>query len=317
MDFEERRETFLTTLTDFYNISREIIDTHISENVIAKSIRTNEEFLESMSVSATSTSATTHVTFIPPTVTTMTITGKFRYDEEITSDLPIEYIRKKLDEENDLGLYIGVQKVRKHRKDTYKKKVQHDKRKFRHQVPIKHGGKSAKLFYNGSIHVTGITNLVDFVHMMTMVASFIHDITDKELLVVLEDFKISMINASSLVTDLKNFPLSFPPNTITSVLRENGQNVDFDSERFPGVKIIISDDNGKKAATGCIFQTGSLSIIGARKPIYIAQIFEVIVKNLDTMWTLGLSASKPRTTTSRIPLEISHGYLANTYKLCL
>ncbi|AGE54688.1 transcription factor TFIID (or TATA-binding protein TBP) [Paramecium bursaria Chlorella virus KS1B] len=317
MNKEERKETFVNTLVDFCNVSRDFVETYISKGVIDKVTHTNEEFLKCMTSAATTCKTSTHVKFIPPTVTTITITGKFVYDETVTKELPIEYIRERLDEENDLGLYIGVQKVKKHRADVYSKKVQHDKRKFRHQVPIKHGGKSAKLFYNGSVHITGITNLVDFVHMTSLIASFIHEITNKELLMVLEDFKINMINTSSLVTDLNNFPMAFPPKTITELIRETGQHVDFDPERYPGVKIIISDEQGKKVATGCVFQTGSITIIGAREPKYIAKAFDVIGKNLDKLWTLGMSASKPRTTTSRIPLEIAHGYLTNSWRLCI
>ncbi|APC25799.1 transcription factor TFIID [Only Syngen Nebraska virus 5] len=317
MNFEERKETFVTTLTDFCNIPREFVDTHISKNVIDKVAHMNEEFLRCMTSMTSTCKKSTRVKFIPPTVTTITITGKFIYDDSVAKELPIEYIRERLDEENELGLYIGVQKVKKHRADVYSKKVQHDKRKFRHQVPIKHGGKSAKLFYNGSVHITGITNLVEFVHMTSVIAAFVHDITNKELLMVLDDFKINMINTSSLVTDLKNFPLSFPPKTITELVKETGQHVDFDPERYPGVKIIISDEDGKKVATGCVFQTGSITIIGAREPRYIAKAFDVIGTNLNRLWSLGLSASKPRTTTSRIPLEISHGYLTNSWRLCI
>jgi len=318
MNSKERKETFTNTLSDYYNIPREYIETYISKNVIDKVVHMNEEFLKCMTRVTKYCEEATHVKFVPPTVTTITITGKFAYDEKIVKELPIEYIREKLSEDNDLGLYIGVQKVKKYRTGVYKKKVRHDKRKFRHQVPIKHGGKSAKLFYNGSVHITGVTNLTDFVHMTSVIACFIHDITDKELLLVLDDFKINMINTSSLVTDLENFPMSFPPKTIPELINEDGQHADFDPERYPGVKLLITDDKtGKKKATGCIFQTGSITIIGAQEPKYISKTFDVIIKNLDRLWTLGVSASNPRTTTSRKPLEITHGYLTNTWRLCI
>ncbi|AGE54376.1 transcription factor TFIID (or TATA-binding protein TBP) [Paramecium bursaria Chlorella virus NY2B] len=317
MNLEDRKDTFIKTLNEFCNISEEFVKMYISSDVIDKIFHTNEDFLRCMTNITSTCKTLKHIKFTPSTITTITITGKFVYDETLTKELPIEYIRERLNEENDLGLYIGVQKIKKHRSDVFNKKIQHDKRKFRHQVPIKHDGKSAKLFYNGSVHITGITNLVDFIHITSLIASFIHEITNKELLMILNDFKINMINTSSLVTNLQNFPLSFPPKTITELIRETGQHVDFDPERYPGVKLTITDEHGKKASTGCVFQTGSISLIGSRSPKYIAQTFDVIAKNLDRLWTLGQSAKKPRTTTSRIPLNLAHGYLINSYRLCI
>ena len=307
---------FLNEVTTKTGVDGKEILEMVTEETIEKIRSVNAEFLSSMTEMARVCESMKNVRMLTPTVTTITITGKVSFDEDVTKELPIDYIRESLDVENNYGLYIGVPKTKKKRTGVFTKKVEHDKRKFRHQVSINHDGKSAKLFYNGSIHATGCTSILDFVCIVIHISKFISDITSGDLKLKLSDFKINMINTSSLVMSRDKYPMVFPPKTLTELMRNERVNVDFDPERHPGVKIVLMD--GKtKVSTGCVFQTGSITIIGSKAPNYVAMIFKQIADNLDKFYSIASSSKKLRTTTALKPLSLSHGYLENSYNICI
>jgi hypothetical protein len=124
-----------------------------------------------------------------------------------------------------------------------------------------------------------------------------------------------MINAGTVIVDPTNgFPVKFPPRALSGAAVRFG--VDFDSERHPGVKIPVYED-GVKVATTCVFQTGSMSIIGAKRPRHVALAFENAADVLEACAHVGEpTAIAMRTTTAKKKLDLVHGYPAASYFAC-
>ena len=250
--------------------------------------------------------------FAPLTITTITMTAVF--DLGNVKVIPIDVLKNATDLAREMNMTVDEPKTKRRRKDAYVRDVVPEKRRFRNQASLRHGGKSAKIFYNGSLHVTGCASPKDFVDVAVAVAKFVHAATGITLKP--KSVGIQMINAGTTIVDkTTGFPLCFPPRTLSAEAVAAGFVADFDSERHPGVKLPVFD-NGVKVATVCVFQTGSVSIIGARTPRYLAMAFENMANVIETCVYLGQPAKAMRTTTSKKRLDFSHGYPAAAYDTC-
>lgn len=188
-------------------------------------------------------------------------------------------------------------------------------KRFRYQLPLKRNGKSVKLFHNGSVHATGCTSPLEFLDMIEALQGFVRDTAGVE--VALVDFDIQLINTLFLVT----CPRSGRPMTIApgAVLRHLGtMQADFDTERHPSVKIPIMQD-GAKVATVCMFQTGSVSIMGAKRPSHVALAFHTVCTALDAAAGAVCAPDAThtmRTTTAKQALHLVEGYPFNLLSCC-
>ena len=295
--------TNMDTLAFHFKTEPEIIERHIDPSVIEKVFDTNAKFLECLS-SVTRSSIGKNVNFSPLTISTMTITGKFEHDQ---IELPIVRIRDALEEHTlEDGLYIGGQvKVSKTKKVL-------DVRKFNHQVSFMFEKKSVKLFYNGTIHATGFATIIEFVHISLLIAEFIEKTVG--IRVKLADFTTNLINAGTIV-QRGSFPLSFSPHCVYVNARQSGMNAFFDPERHPAVKLLLFEDS-KKISTAFVFGTGSIVIFGAKNVEHISRMFDVIANFLSDIQHFGTTTSLRKTTVKK-DFSISHGYLSNSYTLCV
>lgn len=251
------------------------------------------------------------VSFLPLTITTITLTGTYVIGGAQT--IPVETLRAMEDVAAGFDLTFDEPKVKRKRKDAYTRDVVPDKRRFRNQLSVRREGKSAKIFYNGSLHVTGCSSVADFLDVAGLITEFVREGTGIEL--TLATFDIKMINAGTVIVDrTTGFPVKFPPRALSGAAASFG--VDFDSERHPGVKIPVYED-GAKVATTCVFQTGSMSIIGAKRPRHVALAFENTVDVLEACAHVGESTTTAmRTTTAKKKLDLMHGYPAASYLAC-
>ena len=240
----------------------------------------------------------------------MTITGKFKHELDI--EMPIERIREALSTcPPGEGLYLGGVKPPPKRRAAVTKDPP-DVRKFKHQISFMLDKKSAKLFYNGTVHATGFSSLVDFLHMIILVAQFVEEMVDIPM--NFDDFNINMINSGTVVQS-NNFPLSFPPKAVYLHAQRAGIEAFFDPERHPAVKLLLFDGS-KKVSTAFLFGTGNIVIFGSRDTAYISKMFDVIVNLMNDISHLG-TLSALRKTTVKKEFDISHGYLTSSYKLCI
>jgi TATA-box binding protein (TBP) (component of TFIID and TFIIIB) len=175
--------------------------------------------------------------------------------------------------------------------------------------------KTAKLFYNGSVHVTGCPSIAEFLEFSVKISEYLNEIIGYRP--ALESFKIVMINASSMVIDSKGFPLSYNPKMLAErVPRTKTCTVEYDPERHPGVRFVTYDDDGVKRGTSYVFQTGNISVLGTNSPENMANSLIDVFATLDDLWHMATPTSRLRSTTIRTKFDISCGYITNTYNLC-
>lgn len=188
-------------------------------------------------------------------------------------------------------------------------------KRFRCQLPLVRNGKSIKLFHNGSVQATGCTSPLEFLEMAEALEAFV--LATADMRVRLVDFDIQLINTLFLVT----CPTTGRPMTIApkALLRSLGDvRADFDTERHPSVKIPIMA-GGVKVATACVFQTGSVGVMGAKKPAHVAAAYEMVCRAVDAA-AADACAPDPRltmrTTTAKKPLVLVDGYPCNIRACC-
>lgn len=250
--------------------------------------------------------------FLPLTVTTITMTAVFGLGD--AKVIPIDALKNATDIARAMDMTVDEPKTKRRRKDAFVRDIVPEKRRFRNQASLRHGGKSAKIFYNGSLHVTGCASTKDFVDAAVAVAQFVHAATG--IVLTPKTVGIQMINAGSTIVDRRTgFPMCFPPRTLSAEAARAGFYVDFDSERHPGVKFPLHED-GVKVATACVFQTGSVSIIGARSPARLAAAFELLTDVIEACIHVGKPSAVMRTTTSKKILDLTLGYPTAAYDTC-
>lgn len=279
------------------------------------------EFLECFREINDVTGRLKHVGTMPLSLSTITFTGT------LSRHLPVEDMRLAAEiadelhspEERAAGFRVDCDLLKKRQKASAH--AGDANKRFRYQLPLKRNGKSVKVFHNGSVHVTGCTCPLEFLEMMDALVDFVRDTAGEAYAgVELTGFDIQLINTLFLVIDpATKRPMHIPPGRLARHASFRLRGVDFDTERHPSVKIPVHED-GRKVATVCVFQTGSVSIMGARSPRHVAKAFEVVCGALDSC-APDVCGPDPavtmRTTTARNPLVLEHGYPFNLYACCL
>lgn len=265
------------------------------------------------------TERATRIAPLPLSLSTITFTGVLN-----VPSLPVEDMRMTAElegelrelEDDEFKVDCDIQK--KANKRARDGSVRPPGKRFRYQLPLTRRGKSLKLFHNGSVHATGCTSPLEFLEMTSELGAFV-DTMGGPPGVTLVDFDIQLINTLFVVTDpVTGAPLTISPGALVRHLNADVPRADFDTERHPSVKIPILHDS-KKVATVCVFQTGSVSIMGAKSPDHIALAFETVVAALDECAADVCSAAggaSVRTTTAKHALVLCDGYPFNLHACC-
>lgn len=163
--------------------------------------------------------------------------------------------------------------------------------------------KSIKLFPNGSIQVSGCSNLFDCRRVTIQVKDILWEIA--KVKVVLGDFRVVMINT--------NFSLNYHLNLFAMVehFEEAGPmfDVSFDPDRYSAVKIKFKPASDMKRVTASIFSTGRIILTGAETLKEIAYAYNLINQHVMTSDTI-----KVRTTDVTETFDVILGY--NVNELC-
>ena len=132
--------------------------------------------------------------------------------------------------------------------------------KFFNQITVEYvdefSKKSIKLFPNGSIHVTGCSDIVDCHRVIDQVKFCIRKFTGKPVKAF--DFKILMINANFSMNSMLNL------NMVSSLAEDTGCIVSFKPEIYSAVKIKFVPGPGMKRITASVFSSGCVLITGAQ-----------------------------------------------------
>lgn len=270
--------------------------------------RLGAEFLDLMT-RACRASRTGVPAFLPLAVTTITFVGSF------DRDVPVEQVRRA--GAADPGLAASVGLTMDAAVSSRKRKAPAARQSFTNQVTFRPDGairgKSGKLFHNGTVHVTGCTSAIDFLEFVHAIGVFLHVAVGTAVRLV--KFGIMMVNAGAVVVDASRTPLRFNPRDLCAAAAEAGHVVDFEPERHPGVRIVLRHA-GERAATVYVFQTGNVSIIGARTPARMAEAFELVAVVLRACAHVASPCSRCKTL-SKKPLVLKHGYPLNSWSMCL
>jgi len=136
--------------------------------------------------------------------------------------------------------------------------------------------KSIKLFPNGSIQVSGCSDLFDCRRVTLQVKAILWNVAEVE--VTLGDFRVVMINS--------NFSLNYHLNlfAIVAHFEEAGPmfDVSFDPDRYSAVKIKFKPASDMKRITASIFSTGRIIVTGAETLKEIAYAYNIINQHIRT-----------------------------------
>lgn len=198
-------------------------------------------------------------------------------------------------------------------------------RRFHNQLPlVTPGGKAVKVFHNGSIHVTGCASPVEFLDVVSRLCAFMPTVCQLDAPPRLEDFDAQMINANFVMMSAEGCHVRLRPKRLRAELSALAAcPADFETERHPGIKLVVCDDAGTKVATVMVFQTGSVQISGAKKPAHVAKAFADVCRYLETIILskkhdiMVRTPTEVRTTTARQAFHLVLGYPATLYNACL
>lgn len=148
--------------------------------------------------------------------------------------------------------------------------------KFFNQITVeyvdKFSKKSIKFFPNGSIHVTGCSDIIDCHRVMAQVEFCIFKFTGKKVKAL--DFKVLMINANFSMNSMLNL------NTVSSKFEDHGCIVSFKPEIYSAVKIKFVPGPCMKRITASVFSSGCVLITGAKTLSEITASYKFMIDML-------------------------------------
>lgn len=177
----------------------------------------------------------------PCTVSTMTFAGKL--GAEITRD-----------EAQDL-----LQTIRDNPEFGFA--VPEGKSTFLNQVTIKSDKVSVKIFFNGSVQVTGLKSVLHFMEILSRLTTLMDT--------YIESFSICLINATA------NVRTDVPLLALKNALNDKGQTAAYDPDNHPAVQIKTG------GVTVLCFKTGNCLFFGARHPHAITQAYDLVCSTID------------------------------------
>lgn len=208
-----------------------------------------------------------------------------------------------------------------------RKRTAPPKKKFHNQVSLRCDTKSIKLFKNGSVHGTGCPSPLLFFDIVDKFCMFLETIEDLPARIHLQSFHIGMINAMFVINDPAGRLLKIRLEALTTLAAKESEGdrgvgrAEQELELHPGVKIPLFPDpeDRSKKITIRFFQTGSVSITGARKPEHVAMAHAHACKVLDAHAAAVCypdAKTALRSTTAKQRFDLVGGYVHNQFDAC-
>lgn len=157
---------------------------------------------------------------------------------------------------------------------------------FFNQITLRHGTKSVKVFFNGSMHVTGCTSPMQFADIASAVCGFMADVAGVETVDGTSDVRVTGF-------DIQMINLNFGAGSQLHLqsLRDRcaakGYAASYDSDMYPGlnVKVPVGDKLGDKLgdrhATILLFKSGKVIVTGAKSASELEEAHALITSVLD------------------------------------
>lgn len=149
---------------------------------------------------------------------------------------------------------------------------------FFNQITLRHGTKSVKVFYNGSMHVTGCTSPMQFADIASAVCAFMANVAGVETVdgdsnVRVTGFDIQMINLNFGAGSQLHL------QSLRDRCAARGYQASYDSDMYPGLNIKVPV--GDRHATILMFKSGKVIITGAKSARELEEAHTLITAMLD------------------------------------
>lgn len=295
--------------------------------------RLSEEFLDAFDAMVATTRTLRRVRPLMCNLSTCTFTGQLAFpgvDAELAAvvfgritgeyKLELELLRD-LDEDSTFALDRDADDADADAGDDDRPR----RKTFAHQITLHSGSRSIKLFKNGTLHGTGCPSPVEFLDLATRFVEFVQRVCGDRIPpgLGLASIETRMVNAMFVVTDaVTGRILRIRPDALTAV----ADRAEHETERHPGVKVQLFMDGGVrvdpprgKRVTVRFFQTGTVTVTGAREPSHLAVAHDYACRVLDDNYdaVCRVDTKTPfRTTTAPRVLNLIEGYPANQYNAC-
>jgi hypothetical protein len=311
-------------------------------------LRLNGEFLDAFDAIARTVSGLRAIKPLPCSLSTCTFAGRLRFDDD-APDAEQEsrfgrivgglYDTMDLMESMDDDGGCDFRLVRDAPADDdedqdqeqpaagSRKRAAPAKKKFHNQVSLRCDTKSIKLFKNGSVHGTGCPSPLLFFDIVDKFCGFLATIEDLPARMHLQSFHIGMINAMFVINDRAGRLLKIRLEALTALAAQGSEGdrgvgrAEQELELHPGVKIPLFPDpaDRSKKITIRFFQTGSVSITGARKPEHVAMAHAHACRVLDDHAAAVCypdTKTSLRSTTAKQRFDLVGGYVHNQFDAC-
>jgi len=197
-------------------------------------------------------------------ISTMTVTAKLNVRRVCRDSMAIA-----------LSLVDGDGPLAAHAHKSHKRKRSSV---FFNQITLRHGTKSVKVIFNGSMHVTGCTSPAEFQRVADAVCDFMSEVagietSDGTPAVRLCDFDVQMINL--------NFGagMQLPLRDLRDRCVEQGYVASYDTDMYPGLNVKVPVD--QRRVTVLMFKSGKVIVTGAKTALELETAYGLIAAVLD------------------------------------
>lgn len=147
---------------------------------------------------------------------------------------------------------------------------------FYNQVTIEYrdgtSKKSIKIFPNGTVHVTGCSDIDDCYKVMHQIKYVLQE--KLKISIQIDDFQIFMINTNFSMNSTLNL------QKVINILKQKGYNISFNPEVYSAVKVKFQPGINMKSITASIFSSGCILITGAVNLKEITESYRILLSCL-------------------------------------
>lgn len=205
-----------------------------------------------------------------------------------------------------------IKKAKTNKDCTYTKRGK-IKKSFYNQTTItykNHTTKSIKVFTNGKLQITGLTNMHEAIETIKVVCSILHHsenaiFSGKPSVDTLKSLSIEMVNSNFNYfkeLDLKKF---------YEILKVEDMSVEYEPDTYPGIKC------KRNGISIFIFGTGNVVITGAKSIQALRNTYDYIANIIHECKNVHLKKGKGLKLKKNVLQSKIHGYCENEYNSCV
>ncbi len=320
------------------------------EDPVASVRRLSHEFLDAFGACAACADGLERVRPTPCVVSTCTFTGRLGFEglddgaaapvfARIVHDYKAELeLLRDLGDDGEFELALSCDEGDDGESDPTPraaaagaKRPRPEKKRFAHQITFRRGTRSIKLFRNGTVHGTGCPSPIEFLDLVSHFVEYVEGAVGDRLPpgLGLTSLSTRMMNAMFVACDKATGAIL---RVRPEALSRRTQRAEHETERHPGVKVCLwlapggaavepvdAAARGAAKVTVRFFQTGTVSVTGAREPAHVAAAHGFACRLLDDNYDAVCRVDAKtwlRTTTAGKRLDLTEGYATGQHNAC-